>query len=348
MRMVTATGPRLDLESDYTSQTPHVLLLALILCLTMLLYWPALQFPYLYDDTRDLPMFLKWDGWRSLFAVPWLHPARYLTWVSFQLTHHLSTHPIVADHAVSLAIHGVNVTLVAVVLWPFERAAAIGAAGLFALHPLQTEAVAYVGGRPDLLMATGLLIALVGVSWSLASCVMIGIIVAALSKETGIMALPVVWLWSRAIDCRVRLLGAALGCAGLFTMLHIYDFYGSGYWASPVEVFRHAAMLWRLSALVIWPFGFTIDHAWTWITRTASMIAMLAWICMAIGGLYDRRAWALLAVPLLLLPRLLLNDSEPLHEHHLYAPMVCLSIMIGAWYFQGEPVNGRRSIRQYT
>ena len=79
-----------------------------------------------------------------------------------------------------------------------ETAALLAAAG-FALHPVQTEAVAYVSGRTDLLMTTG----------ALASCTILlgpgaplarGIAaagagaVAMLSKETG-YALLLLWPW---------------------------------------------------------------------------------------------------------------------------------------------------------
>jgi protein O-mannosyl-transferase len=122
--------------------------------------------------------FVPWDDGENVYenpgvrlplgaalADPWRHPvfASYLpvTRSVWALVWHLS-HGAGAFHIVNLLLHTINVLLV----WRLLRrvggpavASAIGAA-LFALHPLQVEAVAWVTGLKDVLGATFSLVAL--------------------------------------------------------------------------------------------------------------------------------------------------------------------------------------------
>ena len=122
--------------------------------------------------------FVPWDDGENVFenpglrlplgaalADPWRHPvfASYLpvTRSLWALVWHLS-HAPAAFHGVNLLLHAINVLLV----WRLVRrlripsvAAAFGAA-LFAVHPLQVEAVAWVTGLKDVLGATLALLAL--------------------------------------------------------------------------------------------------------------------------------------------------------------------------------------------
>jgi hypothetical protein len=149
------------------------------------------------------------------------------------------------------------------------------------------------------------------------------------------MALPLalLWIWQtgRAMPSRrviftsvtvllVLVLGIALEFPGIL--------------AGPDEASVHATMLWRLLALVVWPVGLTIDHDWLWVTSKLAAFGAMAWF----GVVY--RAWlrpTLLSFALVwplvaLLPRLFAHEAEPLHEHHLYGPMIGLSLGVaGCW-----------------
>jgi hypothetical protein len=122
--------------------------------------------------------FVPWDDGENVFenaglqlplgqalADPWRHPvfASYLpvTRSVWALVWHLS-HGAAAFHAVNLLLHTVNVLLVWRLLTRLGGppvAAAFGAA-LFAVHPFQVEAVAWVTGLKDVLGGTGALLAL--------------------------------------------------------------------------------------------------------------------------------------------------------------------------------------------
>lgn len=109
------------------------------------------------------------------------------------------------------AFHLTNVTLhalcVLLALWLARRlgagtpAAALGAC-LFAVFPPNIEAVAWISGRPDLLMTLGLGLALTaalhGHAWTLgrqAALLLAGLTVALLSKELALPAAGVLALW---------------------------------------------------------------------------------------------------------------------------------------------------------
>lgn len=94
-----------------------------------------------------------------------------LTWMSYALDHAVGGMEPRGYHATNLVLHGVNALLVMALAAGIGRLAhvppgrvpllAIGAALLFALHPLRVESVAWITERRDVLSGTLLLAALV-------------------------------------------------------------------------------------------------------------------------------------------------------------------------------------------
>ena len=86
----------------------------------------------------------------------------------------------------------------------WRGAAAFGAAALFAVHPIQTEAVGYVSGRSEVLCAVWFVASLLLARGALitgslargAAAVACGVLAAA-SKETGLMLPLVVFAYDR-------------------------------------------------------------------------------------------------------------------------------------------------------
>lgn len=133
-----------------------------IAVLTILIYLPALDYPFVnYDDNLYVTdngrtqQGLTWDnvGWAFTtgYASNW-HP---LTWLSHMLDVTLFGLDSGWHHAVNIAIHAAAAALLFRVLagmtgavWP---SAAV--AGLFAWHPLHVESVAWIAERKDVLCA---------------------------------------------------------------------------------------------------------------------------------------------------------------------------------------------------
>lgn len=200
----------------------RVALLALV-AIIALVYREALGGPFQFDDYAGVAVdraMQEWTVWQERFATG----LRPLLKLSFIVTHQLGlrTNDVaLAHHLGNLLIH-LSCTLLAYaiaraslrirrnVLNPaVERAAALLVAAIFGLHPLATEAVAYISGRSVELATLFAFAALAAhiraneASRPSARTAWRGVGVAALAaaiatRETAIMALAVLALWEVA------------------------------------------------------------------------------------------------------------------------------------------------------
>jgi len=134
--------------------------LALLAILTLATYWPVLRCDFVefddFDYVKANPHILTG---LSLNNLAWAFQAGYasnwhpVTWLSHMLDAQLFGAGPGGPHLVNLLLHVVNVLLLFAVLKRFTgafwRAALV--AGLFALHPLHVESVAWVSERKDVL-----------------------------------------------------------------------------------------------------------------------------------------------------------------------------------------------------
>jgi protein O-mannosyl-transferase len=149
------------------SRLPWLLALAAAIA-----YLPSLIGPFHFDDYNVIVHYPTVHSWTSLFERAG-GGVRALLKASYALNWSLDSGPL-GFHVVNIALHASNATLLFFIgarLFP-ERghAPALIAALLFALHPMQTEAVTYISGRSSSLMATfylGALLAYVrGAHWA--------------------------------------------------------------------------------------------------------------------------------------------------------------------------------------
>lgn len=152
---------------DWRETGVGLYLFALLALLTCVAYFPVVRSGLAYEDARTIYDASVWaanGGW-SMASL--LKPAgRDLTAWTFSLQ---AGQGPWAYHVVNLLIHLANGLLLSMVLTRMGVRIewALAALGVFWLHPLQVEAVAYVSGRFDLLATTGILIALsaLGEDW---------------------------------------------------------------------------------------------------------------------------------------------------------------------------------------
>jgi len=143
------------------------LLVALIAAFEI--YWPSIHGPFLLDDTYLL--FMAPDIAGAPFKV-WVHGVRPLLMFTYWLNYQQSgVQDTFGYHAWNVALHFFNSILIFLALrkvlsWAGEdsfrtRVLAFFAAGLFLLHPLQTESVSYIASRSETLSVFFVLAALI-------------------------------------------------------------------------------------------------------------------------------------------------------------------------------------------
>ncbi|HET8548879.1 MAG TPA: hypothetical protein VFL57_12775, partial [Bryobacteraceae bacterium] len=266
----------------------HVLAAAAaVLAATFMIYSPALNGPFVFDD-RYLPFmqpdtanapFRAWIGFRPLLMFTY--------WVNYKTS---GLEPF-SYHAVSVILHALNsVLMFFVIRGLLERAGESGArrewlaaiaAVIFLAHPVQTESVAYVASRSEVLSVLFVLSAFslflyarspgLGLVRALAVLALLG---AAIATKEHAMAVPAVLLvtdlfWRGMEGVRrnwrlYALLGVAVA-AGAAAVLHILR-------TSPVIGFRlqdlswhqylfsQFRVVWMYLRLYVLPVGLNVDY----------------------------------------------------------------------------------------
>ena len=137
---------------------------ALLAAVTVVAYLPSLAGPFQFDDYRVIVQDPAVHSWAALLAQAGAG-VRPVLKASYALNWTLGAAPF-GFHAVNIALHALNAVLLFLIgerirgQAPNAAPVAFVAALLFALHPMQTEAVTYVSGRSSSLMAAFYLSAL--------------------------------------------------------------------------------------------------------------------------------------------------------------------------------------------
>jgi hypothetical protein len=126
-----------------------------LLLAAIISYWPALGGPFTFDDVH-----LPFEDRNAATAGPgfWIGGVRPVLMLTYWANYLMSGTHVVSYHLVSLLLHVITAVLVYFLLRRIldltditldRRWCAFFGAGLFLLHPLQTESVAYVAGRSE-------------------------------------------------------------------------------------------------------------------------------------------------------------------------------------------------------
>jgi len=123
----------------------------------LILYWSSIRAPYLFDDI-GLSFYEPTFPHESLKA--WLRGVRPVLFLTYWVSYQISGRETWGYHLIGILIHAINSSLVVVlfrrilVLNTVEnrRATICALIGgiIFLAHPLQTESVAYIAGRSEL------------------------------------------------------------------------------------------------------------------------------------------------------------------------------------------------------
>jgi tetratricopeptide (TPR) repeat protein len=205
-RTAKEAAPVLAAPQPGVSWAPYAVLAACALIVVCWAYAPAMRGPFLFDD-NGLPFALP--NFEAPLAT-WMRGVRPLLMFTYWLNVQWSGSDTFSYHAVNLLLHSIAAGLMFLIVrrlleWSGEKSRrdllAGFAAAIFLLHPVETEAVAYLAGRSDALSVMLLLAAYAAflyrrhaaVSWRDALVLLLIFAASLLSKEHTIV-LPALFL----------------------------------------------------------------------------------------------------------------------------------------------------------
>lgn len=351
-------------------------LIGLLACLP---YLNALNNPFVYDDHDTVvanPSLADLSNVRFLFLYS---PFRPLVNLSYAVDRGLWGFRPFGFHLTNILLHAA----VAVLLWLLVRRAledagtgagptgplAFTAATLFAVHPMQTEAVAYVSGRSEVLCAVWFLAALVvardamalgSTARGVAACVFGALSIA--SKEVGLVLPVIVLAYDRLLrpgdDERRRkrlwriflpgfVLAVAVAGSRWLALRH-----PPGDTSPLLNLMTQAIVIWRYIGLLVWPSGQSIMHGVHRVTSLTDPIGLLAaaglaCVCVIAFRLRLRTpvvAFGLLWFLIVLSPSSsVVTLAEGMAEHRVYLASAGIFIAIAGVFMTAVSAPRRRS-----
>lgn len=345
---------------------PYALGAAAALVILLEVYQPALRGAFVFDD-QYLPFTDPKAVTEPLWM--WLRGVRPLLMASFWVNYRLAEMEPYLYHLFNLLLHWANGLLVWVVADRLLQARDVAgwrrpllatfAAGVFLLHPVQTESVAYVASRSEVLSVMFFLGALAlfvrrrreAVSWWVAAGVLL-LFGAAVSTKEHTAILPALLLLTdyyfnpgfsaQGIRRNWRLyapiaVGGALAALWVWRLLSRAD--TAGFAVAEFTWYEYfltqCRVIWIYLRLFLLPYGQTLDYDLA-MSRTVLeplVIAGLAGLLALAGAaFYFRRRYPLASYGVLVFLLLLAPTSsvvpilDPIAEHRLYLPMLGLAL----------------------
>ncbi len=352
------------------SRTKLVGVALVIFAATIWLFWPSVHGEFWGGDDREYLRQamcrngLTWNAvkWAFTSTHPYYHP---LTQLSFCLDYQIWGKNAVGFHVTGVFLHALNAVLVFGFLWTLlgttslttgERLmAALWVAVVFAVHPLQTESVAWISERTQVLSTTfG-----IGCLWAYVAnarrWLVWGLYLAALLCKPMAVSLPFVMLaldyyplrrheqlgWGRLVREKLVLIALAVAL-GLVTM--IAKSKGVGLTSVPVivplsqRVFRAFVTLAFYALKLVWPshlspkspisLGLSLDQ-WP------VLASVLSVVMVTVAVVVERRRIPMLAAAwgayvMLVLPASgLLTGAEVLAQRYAYMAMLPPLLLAG-------------------
>jgi hypothetical protein len=305
------------------------LLLLTALCLAA--YVSALNLPLMEDDYPNIAQALKFGSPAAPLADPIfrMRATSYWAMQAVYRTFHMSP---VAYHAVSLLLHIANTWLVyfALLAWPQTRAAAIWAAGFFAVHEGHQEAVMWFSAINELLQfffgGMALWLWMRGRRWLALSLICFAL--ALISKESAVVFVA---LFGFALLGRRAASGnAPSGSASPSWTLLLYVALAAGavvvVTATRTYSFRFSDGSFSLGApfWITWPRGFA-RLMWIWGWVAAAIVAIRWREAKARNAAIAAFAWIAIA----LLPYSFLTYSTQIPSRQTYLASAGLAALFG-------------------
>jgi tetratricopeptide (TPR) repeat protein len=361
------------------------LFLPCLLVLIIVTYFSAIDGPFQYDDHHsivDNPHIRSLQGavsflWspQSFSEDPRSAMYRPLVLISYALNYALHGYETSGYHLLNIAIHLLNCCLVYLLVRRFDGGlvGAATASALFALHPVNGEAVVYISSRSESLCATFYILAVLlyrpvegsrsGLDrWTVLSTVSFAF--ALMSKSVAI-TLPALLLVSELL--RHRADGVPSRLRQLLTRHWPFLLISSLYLLSTADVVSRAidsdsvrglaqqlgtqtkALVYYASLLSL-PAKLSVEHQFSVAPGLLSIdvmvpglvilsVAVTTWRCRSALG--ARSVWTVWPL-IVLLPTLVIPLNVLVNEHHLYLPLIAFAALLGAVF--EKLIDSRRHI----
>jgi hypothetical protein len=321
---------------------PPAWMIAAVLALVVLAFARAAPYFFISDDYLVLRNSREFTASQVPYLLTHVSDATFFRPIgdfSWYFEYRLSGMQPAAWHAVELAIHTINCALVYVLITAIFSSRAIGlwTAALFGLHPANLEAVCYLGGGQQILVASlFLLIALMlfvrrSTPWTLA--VSLAAAWLALWSKESAFVLPVlvtIIAWRIGAPLR-RTVPYWILTAAAFVYRWILLGGLGGYKQTHATLFGIAKVLAvRLWAILVVPLNWSTGMAvWTWIGLAAGIAAYL--LLTAAAPARRDVAFALAWIVVCALPgiQMLLIGSNMLNSRLLYLSTIGFGLLLG-------------------
>jgi tetratricopeptide (TPR) repeat protein len=273
------------------------------------------------------------NGWLAVWKLAQTRPLTYLTfWLSYQLG---GENPW-GYHALNLALHAAATLLLYECLRRVAEREAMFAALIFAVHPIQSEAVNYVWARSIVLAAVFMFAAwrewIEGSEWR--AVVWFGAALLA-KEECAAFPLALALLGKpQAREARQRWPLTTMFGLSLLAAAHVVYAIavtpgapaGAQAGITPWHYFlAQGPVIWRYLRLTILPFGFTVDpqidvpSAWVGIAAWVALVGIAAWVWR-----YSR--WSAIGL-ILLLPSSSIFPAEDLAaDRRMYLALAAFAV----------------------
>jgi tetratricopeptide (TPR) repeat protein len=329
-----------------------------LLFVVVLIYLPSTRFSLVYDDHEQLEMNPRLAAWNEvpgyfsthLWAHSPLQAANYyrpLSLILFRLEYALLGPPAPKWHYASLTLH--LVAIVSLILLAQKLVgsfkAALAAAVLFALHPVQTETVVWISSGPDILVAIFLMLSLYFYAARKGPVSFLSVLFAALAvftKEAGITAAALVFTYEW-IHSRFKNAALAIFPYGVVALLYVaarINAIGTVTSALPPDITLKATIFTLPKVLaiyalhLIWPFGLSPSYevaiesrVWPLMLAIAALLGLIWLVRRCSANARFGAAWAAITLaPSLSLGYLTRGDFT--HDRYLYLPSVGLAILV--------------------
>jgi protein O-mannosyl-transferase len=362
-------------DRQFATYNPHsrwrAAEIALLLVLTLWAYWGCLKNPFHFDDALFLASPQVTEPGDPLFLLK-PSQSRQLTYLSLFMNYRLGGRNPGGYHLFNLIVHLANALCIYLLVRllcagksdlsnaMIRRWLPLTAAGIFALHPIQSQTVNYIYQRSTLLAAFFTIAAMSAFLWSERArrrgrfLLLAGLlfILAAASKESALV-LPLVLLtysWCYQKEPKplrsspVRRFLVALGAISLGGAAYIlYNLYSIGdrtlglLQSGPLRYLTsQVTVIVTYLRLVLWPTGLSVDHDFMAVSPRSSYFWFCALLLITVLAVAVRlRTWSpstsflVLAFFLFLAPTSsFVPSADLMFEHRLYLPMITGSIVL--------------------